>query len=213
MLEEIGHPYAVHPVDIGRGDQFRPEFLRISPNNKVPAIVDREPRSGAALSLFESGAILIYLAEKSGQFLPTEPAARYEVVQWLMFQMGGIGPMFGQLSHFRNYAPEPVPYAIARYEKETHRLYRVLEDRLSDRPYVAKAGYSIADIALFPFVMRFERLGIAGSAFPNVQRWAEQIAARQAVQRGLSLLMDRRRQGLPDAETRANFFGDAQYRR
>jgi GST-like protein len=215
MLEEIGAPYRVHPVDIGRGEQFRPEFLRISPNNKVPAIVDPGVTDGAPggapVAVFESGAILLHLAETSGRLLPTARGPRSEVMQWLMFQMSAIGPMFGQLSHFRNYAGEPVPYALARYEKEVQRLYGVLDARLADRPHVAAWGYSIADIALFPFVMRFERLGIAPAAYPHVSAWVARLAARPAVQRGLAVLIDRRR--APDAETRENFFGDAQYRR
>src|SRR5436190_1168880 len=151
FFEESGVPYRVVPVNIGKGEQFTPEFLKISPNNRMPAIVDPDGPDGEPISLFESGAILVYLGEKTGQFLPREPRGRYDVLQWLMFQMGGIGPMFGQAGHFRRYAPEKIPYAIERYTNESKRLLRVLDGRLADRPFVA-GEYSIADMAIFPWV-------------------------------------------------------------
>ena len=183
MLEEIGLPYTVHTVNITKGDQMEPEFLAISPNNKIPAIVDSDGPDGAPISLFESGAILIYLADKTGKLLPTEARAHYDVLQWLMFQMGGVGPMFGQAHHFRKFAPEDVPYAKERYTKETHRLYGVMDKRLSDHAYLA-GDYSIADIANWSWVARNEWHGIDWADFPNVKRWYDTIAARPAVERG-----------------------------
>ncbi|MGE5478308.1 MAG: glutathione S-transferase N-terminal domain-containing protein [Bacteroidales bacterium] len=187
MLEEVGLPYAVHPIDITKGDQFAPGFVAINPNSKIPAIVDHDGPDGQALTLFESGAILIYLAEKTGRFLPADPAGRYATLQWLMFQMGGIGPMFGQTHHFRRFAPEQIPYAVERYSKETRRLYGVLDKRLGAAEYVAGA-YSIADMAIFPWVQRADWQGVElATDFPNVQRWAETIAKRPAVQKGMSV--------------------------
>ena len=183
MLEEIGLPYTVHTVNITKGDQMEPEFLAISPNNKIPAIVDSDGPDGAPISLFESGAILIYLADKTGKLLPTEARAHYDVLQWLMFQMGGVGPMFGQAHHFRKFAPEDVPYAKERYTKETHRLYGVMDKRLSDHAYLA-GDYSIADIANWSWVARHEWHGIDWADLPNVKRWYDTIAARPAVERG-----------------------------
>ncbi len=187
MLEECGLAYEVHPVDIGAGEQFDPDFLRISPNNKIPAIVDTDGPDGAPIPLFESGAILIYLAEKTGRFLPAAPRPRYATLQWLMFQMGSIGPMFGQCHHFRRFAPEKVPYAIERYEKETARLYGVLDKRLSEAPYIAGEAYTIADIATFPWCARHEWQGIRLEDFPHVKRWYDAIAARPAVVRGMAV--------------------------
>ena len=185
MLEELGLPYVFHPVDIGKGEQFDPEFLKISPNNKIPAIVDSDGPDGEPISVFESGAILIYLAEKTGSpLLPAEPGRRIQVLEWLMFQMGGIGPMFGQALHFQRYAPETVPYGIKRYAGEVDRLCRVLDQRLADRDYLAE-DYSIADVAVYPWVARWEWLELNWDRYPNLRRWYDAISARPAVQRGL----------------------------
>ena len=187
LLEETGLPYRVHPIDISKGDQFTPDFVAINPNSKIPAIIDQDGPGGRPLTLFESGAILIYLAEKTGQFLPADPAGRYATLQWLMFQMGGIGPMFGQTHHFRRFAPEQIPYAIERYSKETRRLYGVLDKRLAEAEYVAGA-YSIADMAIFPWCSRADWQGIDLAAdFPNVKRWYDNVAARPAVQKGMAV--------------------------
>jgi GSH-dependent disulfide-bond oxidoreductase len=184
MLEEVGLAYAVHPVDISKGAQFHPDFVAINPNSKIPAIVDRDGPGGAAFSVFESGAILIYLAEKTGKLLAREPRPRSETLQWLMFQMGGVGPMFGQAHHFLRAAPEPVPYGIERYTKETRRLYGVLNKRLGEEAYLA-GEYSIADIATFPWVARHEWHKVDLTEFPNVARWYAAIAERPAVTRGM----------------------------
>jgi GST-like protein len=186
MLEETGLPYAVHRINIGQSDQFKPEFLAISPNNKIPAIADSEGPDGAPYSLFESGAILIYLAEKAGKLMPAVPAVRYRVLQWLMFQMGGVGPMFGQAHHFLRFAKEKIPYAMRRYSDETARLYRVLDKQLSDHEYLAD-DYSIADIATYPWVARHEWQQIDLATYPNVKRWFDAISARPAVQRGMKV--------------------------
>ena len=187
MLEELGVPYAVHYVDIGAGDQFKPDFLAISPNNRIPAIVDPEGPDGKPISIFESGAILIYLAEKFGRFFGRNPRERVAVLEWLMWQMGGVGPMFGQYGHFKNAAPEKIPYALTRYGNETHRLYRILNDRLKGRDYVAD-DYSIADMALFGWTRNWKNRDIdAETEFPNVVAWAGRIEARPAVVRGLAL--------------------------
>jgi len=183
MLEEVGLPYTVHKINILEGDQLKPEFIAISPSNKIPAIVDSDGPGGKPISIFESGAILMYLADKSGKLLPKEPRAYYEVIQWLMFQMGGVGPMFGQAHHFRKFAPEDVPYAKDRYTKETHRLYGVMDRRLGDHDYLA-GEYSIADIACWSWVARHEWHGIDWADLPNVKRWFDMIAERPAVQRG-----------------------------
>jgi GST-like protein len=181
FLEEAGLPYRIIPIDIGRGDQFKPDFLAISPNNRIPAIVDTKPNSGSKpVSLFESGAILLYLAEKTGKFIPADLAGRAEVLQWLFWQMGGLGPMAGQNHHFRNYAPEKIPYAIDRYVKETNRLYGVLNKRLADRPFVAGKEYSIADMAAYPWTVSHERQGQNLDDFPHMKRWFEAIRARPA---------------------------------
>jgi GST-like protein len=184
MLEECALPYRVEPVDIMKGAQFSPDYIAINPNSKIPAIVDDQGPEGKAFTLFESGAILLYLAEKAGKFLPPEGRGKYEVLQWLMFQMGGIGPILGQAHHFLRFAPELVPYAIKRYGAETARLYSVLERRLGDAAYLA-GDYSIADIATFPWVDRHEFHQIDLANYPNVRRWHETIAARPAVQRGM----------------------------
>jgi GST-like protein len=186
MLEEVDLPYRVHPINIGKGEQFAPSFVAISPNSKIPAIVDAEGPGGREIAMFESGAILIYLAEKTGMLLPTEPVRRLEALQWLMFQMGGVGPMFGQAHHFLRAAPEPVPYAIERYTKEAARLYGVLNARLAEREYLA-GEYSIADIATYPWVARHEWHKVDLADHPNVARWYAAIGARPAVQRGMAV--------------------------
>jgi len=186
MLEECGFPYRTHKVDIGKGEQFREEFVAINPNSKIPAIVDYEGPDGRAMKLFESGAILVYLAAKSGRFLPQAARGKYDALQWLMFQMGGVGPMFGQAHHFLRAAKEPVPYAIERYTNETRRLYTVLDRRLSHAAFLARE-YSIADIATFPWVARHEWHKVALTEFPHVRRWFDTISARPAVARGMAV--------------------------
>jgi GST-like protein len=185
MLEETGLDYRVKPVNIGQGEQFAPEFLKISPNNRIPAIVDHAGPKGQAFALFESGAILLYLAYKSGKLLPGDPAQQFKVMQWLMFQMGGIGPMFGQAHHFLRAAPQPVPYAIERYTQETRRLYKVLDHQLEDQEFIA-GDYSIADIATYPWIARHEWHQVALADFPSVQRWFAGMGARPAVQQGMA---------------------------
>ena len=181
FLEEAGVAYNIVPVNIGKGEQFTPGFLKISPNNRIPAIVDHAPAGGGSpISLFESGAILLYLAEKTGKFLPADPAGRAEVLQWLFWQMGGLGPMAGQNLHFSAYAPETIPYAIERYENETARLYGVLDRRLAGRDFVAGEDYSIADMAIYPWVLTLERNRKRLDDFPNLKRWFDAIAARPA---------------------------------
>jgi GSH-dependent disulfide-bond oxidoreductase len=212
MLEETGLAYRVHGVDIGRGDQFDPAFLAISPNNKIPAIVDGDGPAGEAFSLFESGAILLYLAEKAGMFLPTDAQARYDVIQWLMFQMGAIGPLLGQAHHFRAYAPERIPYAIDRYTREAARLYGVLDRRLADRSFVA-GDYSIADMAIYPWLRYWERQGVEIASYSNLKRWFDAISARPAVQRGLQVLSERARSGPMDEKAKEVLFGATQYAR
>ena len=208
MLEECGLPYTMKAVNIGKGEQFRPEFLAISPNNRMPAIVDHAPADGGApVSVFESGAILIYLADKTGRFLPKELRARSDVMQWLMWQMGGLGPMAGQNGHFRLYAPEPVPYAVERYSKEVDRLYGVLDTQLAHTGhFVAGAEYSIADMAIFPWVRTYKAQQVALANFPHVRAWYEAIGARPATQRALDLGKDLRAPALTD-EARKTLFG------
>jgi GST-like protein len=186
MLEELGLPYRVHPIDIGKGEQFKPEYIALNPNSKIPTIVDSDGPGGAPLQMMESGAILIYLADKSGRLLPAAGRERYAVLEWLMFQMGGVGPMFGQVHHFLRAAKEPVPYAIERYTKETRRLYGVLNARLEGADYLAGA-YSIADIATYPWVARHEWHKTDLNDFPQVKRWFDAISARPAVQRGMKV--------------------------
>jgi GST-like protein len=186
MLEETGLPYRVHPIDIGKGDQFTPEFLAINPNNRIPAIVDQEGPDGRPFKLFESGAILLYLSWKTGRFLPRKPTEQFEAIQWLMFQMGGVGPMFGQAHHFLRAAPEPVPYAIERYTRETRRLYKVLDGHLASRDYLAPE-YSVADIATYPWVARHEWHKVDLNEFPAVKRWFDDVGARPAVQAGMKV--------------------------
>ena len=181
FLEETGLPYRIHPVDIGKGAQFEPAFLNIAPNNRMPAIVDDEPADGGApVSLFESGAILLYLAEKTGRFLPADLRGRAETLQWLFWQMGGLGPMLGQNHHFSQYAPEKVPYAINRYVNETNRLYGVLDRRLADRAYIAGEAYSIADMASYPWIVPYEKQGQNLDEHPNLKRWFESVRDRAA---------------------------------
>ncbi len=187
MLEECALTYNVHKVDIGKGDQFKPEFVTINPNSKIPAIVDKDGPGGNPISVFESGAILIYLAEKSGKFLPADPHQRYAVLQWLMFQMGGVGPMFGQAHHFIRFAPEKVPYGIERYSKETRRLYGVMDKRLEQNEFLAGNPYSIADIATYPWVARHEYHQVDLAEFPNVKRWFDAISARPPVAKGMAV--------------------------
>jgi GST-like protein len=212
MLEEVGLPHTIHAIDIGAGDQFKPDFLAISPNNRIPAIIDQDGPGGTPIGLFESGAILIYLADKAGQLLPAEPRARYDTLQWLMFQMGGVGPMLGQAHHFRNYAPEQIEYAVNRYTNEAGRLYRVIDKQLADREYLA-GDYSIADIATFPWLRSHENQGQDLDDYPNLKRWFETIAARPAVERGVAVLADRRRKGGFNDAQKEVLFGATQFAR
>ena len=207
MLEECGLPYTVHSVNIGKGDQFKPDFLAISPNNKMPAIVDPDGPGGEPISIFESGAILQYLGRKTGRFYPTDERRRVEVDQWLFWQMGGFGPMLGQAHHFRIYAPEKIPYAVDRYTNETNRLYGVLDRRLAGRDFVA-GEYSIADMAIFPWAKLWERQGQDIEQFPNLRRWLDANLARPAVQRGLAVnAADRAATNMDDPAVRAVLFG------
>jgi GST-like protein len=212
MLEECGLAYRVHAVDIGAGDQFAPDFLAISPNNKIPAITDSDGPDGRPISLFESGAILLYLAGKSGRFLPADVRGRYEVLQWLMFQMGSIGPMLGQTHHFRIYAPEKLDYAVDRYTNEARRLYRVMDKRLANSRYIGGAEYGIADIAIFPWLRSWKNQGIDWAEYPHLKGWFDEIAARPAVQRGVEVLAYARKP-LDSERSREILFGAEQYRR
>ena len=202
MLEECDLAYELKSVNIGRGEQFSADFLRISPNNRMPAIVDTD----SGISVFESGAILMYLAEKSNQFMPADAAQRYEVIQWLFWQMGGLGPMAGQLSHFVNYAPEPIPYALERYKNEYDRLLGVMNTRLDDREFLA-GSYSIADMAAFPWVAGYKRFGTELDPFGNLRRWFDAMKSRSAVQRGMDAGADWPRPKLTDDEARKILFG------
>lgn len=209
MLEETGLAYRVKPIDITAGDQFAREFLTISPNNKIPAIVDPDGPDGKPVSVFESGAILLYLAEKTGCLLPTAPRARIQTMEWLMFQMGGFGPMLGQAHHFRVYAPENIDYAVKRYTDEASRLYRVLEARLEGSAYLADE-YSIADIATFTWVRPRKMQGQDLADYPNIQRWYDAIKARPAVQAGLSVMADRKKwEAKPGSDAWTSMFGDS----
>jgi GSH-dependent disulfide-bond oxidoreductase len=212
MLEECGLAYRVIPVNIGAGDQFKPEFLAISPNNRIPAITDPDGPDGKPISLFESGAILVYLAAKSGKFMPATDRAKYEMLQWLMFQMGGVGPMLGQAHHFRMYAPEQIEYAVNRYSNEARRLYGVIDRRLAHSPWLGGREYSIADIATFPWLRSWEKQGIVLGDYPHLERWFHKIAARPAVQRGVEVLANLRRPVTGDKE-REILFGKTQYER
>ena len=210
MLEECVLTYTVHAIDIGAGDQFKPEFLKISPNNKMPAIVDSDGPDGKPISLFESGAILLYLAAKTNKYLPRDVRQKYVALQWLMFQMGGVGPMLGQAHHFRIYAPEKIEYAVNRYTNEARRLYGVMDRRLGEEKYFA-GEYSIADIAIFPWTRSHTNQGIDLANYPNVRRWYDTIDARPAVKRGVQLLADRRRP--VDDKEKEILFGAKQYER
>jgi len=217
MLEETGLPYRVIPVDIGQGDQFKPGFLKISPNNKMPAIVDSDgpadEKSGKPISMFESGAILVYLASKTGRLLPANLRDKWSTLQWLMFQMGSIGPMLGQAHHFLRYAPEKIPYAMERYTKEANRLYGVLDRRLAESRYVACDEYTIADIAIMPWLRVPKNQGVDAERFPHFRRWFDAINERPAVKRGLAVLADVRRPPPDDPKWRENLFGATQYQR
>ena len=212
MLEECGLPYRAIPVDIGKGDQFKPEFLAISPNNKIPAITDPQGPDGKPVSLFESGAILVYLAGKTGRLLGRTDRQRYEVLQWVMFQMGGVGPMLGQNHHFRQYAPEKLPYAIDRYTNEAKRLYGVIDRRLAAASWLGGDEYSIADIATWPWLRNWKNQGIELADYPHLSKWFHAIEERPAVQRGVKVLADLRKP-ITDDKAREILFGTTQYQR
>jgi len=214
LLEELSLPYNVIPVHIGKGDQFKPEFLKMSPNNKIPAIVDPDGPDGKPTAMFESGAIMMYLAEKSGwKFMPQDMRQRYEVIQWLMFQMGGVGPMLGQAHHFRKYAPEKIEYAVDRYTKEARRLYTVIDRRLGESEYLAGSEYSIADMATYPWLRPYKWQGQDIAEFPNLQRWYSAVRERPAVQRGIAVLAEKvdKSGAKPQGERWDNLFGDKQF--
>ena len=206
MLEECGLPYALHPMQLGQGDQHKDDFLKLSPNGRMPAIVDHDPIGGGApLSIFESGAILIYLAEKSGRFMPQDARGKFDVLQWLMWQMGGLGPMLGQNGHFLLYAPEKIPYAMDRYAREAKRLYGVLDAHVADGRVYLAGDYSIADIACFPWVMTHKAQGLTLDDFPQVKRWFATIRARPQVQAGLAVGKQERKP--MDEQARKIMFG------
>lgn len=209
MLEECGLPYRVHAVNIGAGEQFAADFLRISPNNKIPALIDPEGPDGQPISLFESGAILLYLAGKTGKLLPASTRGKYEVLQWLMFQMGGVGPMLGQAHHFRLYAPEKLDYAIERYTNEAKRLYSVINKRLGKSAYLGGAEYSIADIATWPWLRSWKNQGVDMNDYPHLKGWFDEIDGRPAVQRALKVLAGERKP-LTDEKAREVLFGQRQ---
>ncbi len=214
MLEEcgyrLGRDWEAIPVNIGTGDQFKPEFLKISPNNKIPALVDPNGPDGKPISVFESGAILIYLAGKTGKFMPKSDRQKYDVLQWLMFQMGGVGPMLGQNHHFRLYAPEKIEYAINRYTNEAKRIYGVIDRQLASNKFVAGNQYSIADIAIFPWLRNWANQGIVLDDYPHLKAWFTKIAERPAVQRGVQVLADLRKP-ITGAKEREILFGKTQY--
>ena len=212
MLEECGLAYRTIPVDIGAGDQFKPEFLAISPNNKIPAIVDPEGPDGEPISLFESGAILLYLASKTGKLLPESTSGKFQMLQWLMFQVGHVGPMLGQTHHFRVYAPEKIPYAVDRYTNEARRLYAVMNGRLAQSRYFGGNEYTIADIAIYPWLRSWKNQGIDWNDYPHLKGWFDEIGARPAVQRGVAVLAQQRKP-LTDERAREVLFGEEQYRR
>ncbi|MCV0440682.1 MAG: glutathione S-transferase N-terminal domain-containing protein [Hydrogenophaga sp.] len=216
MLEEcglrLGRDWQVHPINIGKGDQFGPAFLKISPNNKIPALVDPHGPDGKPIHLFESGAILLYLAAKTGKFLPKTDRAKFKVLEWLMFQMGGVGPMLGQAHHFRLYAPEKIEYAINRYSNEARRLYGVMDRQLAEQKFIAGNQYSIADIAIFPWLRSWQNQGIDWADHPRLKIWFDTIAARPAVQRGVAVLADARKP-LTDDKAREALFGKTQYQK
>jgi GST-like protein len=216
MLEETGLPYNVHPINIGEGDQFRPDFLKISPNNKIPAIVDRNGPNGKPITIFESAAILIYLANKTGQFLPRDERKYYDVLQWLMFQMASVGPMLGQANHFRSYAParfpkEQIEYGQERYGNEANRIFGVLDRRLAAHEWVAADEYTIADIAIFPWLRNPDRFGVDIAKYPHVKRWWDHMALRPAVQRGLKVLTELRPAGPHSDKAWDVLYGKTQY--
>ena len=214
MLEEcgqlLGRDWQAHAINIGQGDQFKPEFLAISPNNKIPALVDPHGPDGKPMALFESGAILVYLASKFGRFMPKSDRAKFEVLQWLMFQMGGVGPMLGQAHHFRIYAPEKIEYGIQRYTNEAKRLYGVMDKRLQTSPWIGGKSYSIADMAIFPWLRSWQNQGIDWADYPHLKAWFDKIAARPAVQKAVQVLADVRKP-LVDDKARQNLFGASQY--
>ncbi len=216
MLEEcglrLGRDWLAHPVNIGQGDQFQPEFLKISPNNKIPALVDPQGPDGKPISVFESGAILLYLASKTGKLLPKSDRAKFEVLQWLMFQMGGVGPMLGQAHHFRIYAPEKIDYAYNRYTNEAKRLYGVMDKRLLHSKFIGGNSYSIADIAIFPWLRSWQNQGIDWADYPHLKVWFDSIAARPAVQRGVEVLANLRKP-LQDDVSRKVLFGETQFQK
>jgi GST-like protein len=212
MLEETGLPYRVHPVNIGAGDQFKPEFLKISPNNKMPAMIDSDGPDGKPISMFESGAMLLYLASKTGKFLPENIRDRWSTLQWLMFQMGGVGPMLGQSHHFLVYAPEKIPYAMQRYSKEANRLYGVMDRRLAESKFIACNEYTIADMAIMPWLRSYKNQGVEMEKYPHVKRWFDGIAARPAVQRGLAVLAELRKPVMDD-KAKEMLFGATQYQK
>ena len=214
MLEETGLEYRVHPIDIGAGEQFKPEFLAISPNNKIPAMVDQRGPGGKPLALAESGAMLFYLASKTNKFLPSDVRARWEVMQWVMFQMGHIGPMLGQAHHFLQYAPEKIEYAMNRYRNEANRLYGVVDRRLAENEWIAGGEYSIADMSIMPWLRFPERQGVDIDDYPNLKNWRDRIAARPAVKKALEVLADRRRTTPSFSKEQAEvLFGATQYAR
>ena len=212
MLEECKLPYRVHGVNIGTGEQFEPAFLQISPNNKIPAMVDSEGPDGRPIALFESGAMLVYLAAKTGKFMPKSDRDKYEVLQWLMFQMGGVGPMLGQTHHFRLYAPEKIDYAINRYSNEAKRLYGVMDRRLAHSKFLGGAQYSIADMATFPWLRNWQNQGVVMDEYPHLKKWFDAIAARPAVQRAVQVLTELRKP-ITDDKAREVLFGSTQYQK
>ncbi len=211
MLEETGTPYNVIPIDIGAGEQFKPAFLKISPNNKMPAMVDSDGPGGKPISMFESGAILIYLASKTGRFLPEDLRDKWSTLQWLMFQMGGLGPMLGQAHHFLQYAPEKIEYAMNRYRNEANRLYGVIDRRLKESRYIACDEYTIADMAIVPWLRFPERQGVDVEEYPHLKKWRDAILERPAVQRGVKVLAELRRAGPHTDKEREILFGSKQY--
>jgi GST-like protein len=215
MLEEcgfrLGKDWLAHPIHIGQGEQFTPEFLTISPNNKIPALVDPVGPDGKPISLFESGAILLYLAAKTNKFLPKTDRAKFEVLQWLMFQMGGVGPMLGQNHHFRQYAPEKVPYAIDRYTNEAKRLYGVMDKQLALGKYIAGNSYSIADMAIYPWLRNWKNQGMDWADYPRLKEWFDTVGARPAVVRGCAVLAELRKPLQDDKKAFETLFGKTQY--
>lgn len=216
MLEEcglrLGRDWQVHAVNIGQGDQFQPDFLSISPNNKIPALVDPAGPDGKPISLFESGAILLYLAAKTGKFLPRSDRAKFKTLEWLMFQMGGVGPMLGQAHHFRLYAPEQIGYAVNRYTNEARRLYGVMDRQLQSHRFMSGKQYTVADIAIFPWLRSWANQGIDWADYPHLKAWFDRIAERPAVQRGVAVLADARKP-LTDDKAREALFGQEQYKK